>query len=165
MKAPSDVQQSGDFASDQTTASAEQELISASSFEGIDWGRFRGFRRPSIQQKRHRPLTNHLWRFGWRLHKSSVLVCRLCHTRPSNPRKPAGSSFVCDYSTTSAVKHLKKVHRVGSSGPNIVPRSQPSTSSRGQSTMTVTSRHPQLKPCLHLRSTGAISYSYSQWSN
>jgi hypothetical protein len=136
LEVRSEIQQTSDFASDQTTASAEQELTSA-SFESIDWGRLRGFERPPTQQKRYRPLKSHVWSFGWRLHKSSegrdYWVCRLCHTGPSRPHKPAGSSFVCTESTSSAVDHLKKVHRIGPRGLVTALQSQPSNSSGGQS--------------------------------
>jgi hypothetical protein len=119
LEAPSEIQQLIDFPSDRTTASTDGTENHA-SFEGIDWQRLRGFEHLPPRGKRARTPKSFVWKHGWRLYRPDTgreyWICKHCHLGPKKPLKPTDFAYVCTKATSSAIDHLRDVHKLGRLG-------------------------------------------------
>lgn len=61
-------------------------------------------------------------------------ICRLCHLNSRRPRSVKAFASICTGAISTAIDHLKRVHRVGPHGLITVDKDQPSTASH-QSTI------------------------------
>jgi hypothetical protein len=89
---------------------------------------------PPIRRKRQRPPKSFIWKHGWRLFKTDEAIdywiCKLCHTALKKPSNPHKFAYTCDKATSSAIEHLRLVHRQGPNGQIAPRRPQPSRSSQ-----------------------------------
>lgn len=135
LYAPTQVQQSGDFASDQTTTSTQLDEPDGTLLEGIDWSRLRGYEPLPPRSNKHRGNRSHIWSYGWRLYRPKdsheYWICRLCHIGSHKPPNPATFTYSTT-ATSGAASHLEKVHRVGPHGAITVPENQQLNRSRDQ---------------------------------
>jgi hypothetical protein len=138
LEAPSEVQQSIDFPSDRTIASTN-ETENHATFEGLDWQRLRGFEHLPPKNKRHRGPKSFVWKHGWRLYKPitgrEYWICKHCHTGLKKPKNPTDFVYVCNKATSSAIDHLKDVHKLGKHGAIREERAQPMNPLQGQSVL------------------------------
>jgi len=138
LKAPSKIQQSIDFPSDRTTASTD-ETENHTTFEGIDWQRLRSFKHLPPRDKRLRATKSFIWKHGWRLYKPATgreyWICKHCHTSPKEPKNPTDFAYVCTNATSSAIDHLKYIHKLGKHSAITEERTQQVNLSQGQSVL------------------------------
>jgi hypothetical protein len=143
LHVPSEIQRTNDFQSDRTAASIEPTYYQPDSYEGIEWDRLRAFERMPPKNKRQKPLTSWVWDHGWRLYKPAdgreYWICRLCHLAPTKPKNAVRFAYLCGKATSSASTHMKDCHHLGPNGP--IPRTTPSTPSRGRGTQSVLDGH------------------------
>jgi hypothetical protein len=95
LRAPEEIQQPSDFASDVTITSNSASIgFSSATYEGVDWGRLLKYERCSRLSSRH---PSWIYSWGWLLHNNEddrdYWLCRLYH-QGTRSDSPEGHVFV-----------------------------------------------------------------------
>jgi hypothetical protein len=111
LEVPTELQRTNDIASNTTASLTEEAAIATTAYPDCDFDRLRGY----TELRDDKVLTSHVWVFGYRMEDRKLRehwICRICHTDPLKPRVPSGHYYYAGSSTTKALEHLRRRHRI-----------------------------------------------------
>lgn len=114
LSVPTILQRESQFDSTETHAS-EPSTSEPTGYEGLQWGRLRGWRLPVDDRK----LRSWIYKqgHGWRLYhekdRAHYWLCKVCHLR----KKDTQHWYLAEEASSGAINHLAKVHKLNEDGP------------------------------------------------
>lgn len=124
LEAPTEIQRPSDFPSTGTNPSTDESAPNPAIYENLDWSRLHGYEQSPRLRKRFK---SWIYDHGWRIRKQTdnhdYWLCKYCHYRHPQPRRPDGHIYRAQ-ATSAAGYHLEIHHGLNQDGPLPVKQAQ-----------------------------------------